>query len=63
MVANAPIASPCALICTLDLKSELCFGCGRSRAEIARWTRYSDAERAAIMTALPARMSKLGASV
>jgi len=58
MVANAPIASPCQLICTLDLKSGLCFGCGRSRQEIAQWTRYSDAQRAKIMASLPQRMSE-----
>ncbi len=53
------IESPCQLICQLDLKSHHCFGCGRSREEIARWTRYSDAERRAIMEALPARMKAL----
>jgi predicted Fe-S protein YdhL (DUF1289 family) len=28
-------------------------GCGRTLSEIAQWTRLTDAERAAIMAALP----------
>ncbi len=57
MVANAPIASPCQLVCSLDLTSGLCFGCGRSRQEIAQWTRYTDDQRAKIMASLPERMT------
>ena len=38
-VANSPaIESPCNKICTLDPASGLCIGCGRSLAEIARWS-------------------------
>ena len=50
------IESPCKLICEMDLSSELCKGCGRSREEIARWTRYTDAERREIMDGLEARL-------
>jgi predicted Fe-S protein YdhL (DUF1289 family) len=39
------IESPCTRVCTLDPVSGLCLGCGRSLAEIARWTQMSDAER------------------
>lgn len=53
------IQSPCKLICELDLEKGLCKGCGRSREEIARWTRYSDAQRAFIMTELEARLEVL----
>ena len=53
------IQSPCKLICELDLEKGLCKGCGRSREEIARWTRYSDAQRAFIMTELEGRLEKL----
>jgi hypothetical protein len=56
----APIESPCILVCQLDWRSGLCFGCGRTRDEIARWTRFSDAERAAIMATLPARLEAIG---
>jgi predicted Fe-S protein YdhL (DUF1289 family) len=40
----------------MDPSSGLCFGCRRTMAEIAGWARLSDAERAAIMTALPGRV-------
>jgi predicted Fe-S protein YdhL (DUF1289 family) len=53
------IESPCKLICQLDLATSHCFGCGRSRQEIALWTRYSDTERREIMEALPARLQTL----
>ena len=48
--------SPCILICSMDDKTGYCFGCGRTREEIGAWTLYSDQERRAVMTALPARM-------
>jgi predicted Fe-S protein YdhL (DUF1289 family) len=53
------IQSPCKLICELDLEKGLCKGCGRSREEIALWTRYSDVQRAFIMTELKGRLTKL----
>jgi|GEM_PF-1009937 len=53
------IESPCKLICQLDLDSGHCFGCGRTREEIAMWTRYSRAQRAYIMTELLERLEKL----
>lgn len=42
-------------VCIVDGASSLCVGCWRTLEEIARWTRLSDAERAAITAALPAR--------
>ena len=51
--------SPCTLVCTLDDTTGLCFGCGRTRDEIGRWSTYSDAERRGIMAVLPARMETL----
>ena len=54
------IQSPCKLICELDLEKGLCKGCGRMREEIAMWTRYSDAQRAFIMTELEERLTSLG---
>ena len=47
--------SPCIKICTLDARSGLCLGCGRTIDEIARWAAMSAAERAHIMAELPAR--------
>jgi len=51
------IVSPCIKICVIDGPSGLCVGCGRSLPEIGRWLSYSDAERHAIMHALPARLA------
>jgi predicted Fe-S protein YdhL (DUF1289 family) len=49
------IETPCDKICTVDPASGLCFGCGRSLAEIERWTQYGDGERSRIMAELPQR--------
>jgi uncharacterized protein len=48
--------SPCTLVCSIDLKTGYCFGCGRTRDEIAAWMDYTDIERRALMEALPARL-------
>jgi len=49
------IESPCVKICTLDARSGLCLGCGRTIDEIARWAKMGDEERRHIMAELPAR--------
>jgi len=49
------IESPCTKICTLDARSGLCLGCGRTIDEIAGWAAMTDAERARVMAELPAR--------
>ena len=51
------IESPCVNICTLDARSGLCLGCGRTIDEIARWSGMNPAERSRIMAELPARMA------
>ncbi|QLF70762.1 DUF1289 domain-containing protein [Peteryoungia desertarenae] len=48
--------SPCTLVCSIDMKTGYCFGCGRTRDEIGSWTTYSDIERRTIMALLPARL-------
>jgi uncharacterized protein len=47
--------SPCKNICHLNAVTDLCEGCGRSRAEIGNWMRFTAAERRAIMAELPQR--------
>ena len=54
------IKSPCVLVCTVDGDSGLCLGCHRTLPEIARWSAFSDDERAAIMAELPARRDRIG---
>jgi uncharacterized protein len=53
----AMIESPCTKVCTLDARSGLCLGCGRTIEEIARWTALSAAERARVMAELPSRLT------
>jgi predicted Fe-S protein YdhL (DUF1289 family) len=52
--------TPCIAICMIDPRSSLCFGCGRTLPEIARWHRIDNAERRAIMALLPGRMAEAG---
>jgi len=49
------VPSPCILECRIDQNTGFCRGCGRTLSEISYWTRLTDAERATIMAALPAR--------
>jgi uncharacterized protein len=57
------IESPCTKICTLDARSGLCLGCGRTIDEIARWAVMSADKRARIMAELPARRASLTESI
>ena len=51
------IESPCIKICTLDARSGLCLGCGRTIDEIARWTAMRAAERTRVIGELPGRFA------
>jgi predicted Fe-S protein YdhL (DUF1289 family) len=51
------IETPCLKICTLDARSGLCLGCGRTIDEIAGWAAMSAAERRRVMAELPARLA------
>lgn len=52
--------TPCVAVCMIDPKTRLCFGCGRTLPEIARWHAMESAERLAVMALLPARMADAG---
>ncbi|PSJ64267.1 DUF1289 domain-containing protein [Kumtagia ephedrae] len=52
----AVIESPCILVCSIDTKTGYCFGCGRTREEIAAWITMSPDERRRTMALLPARL-------
>ncbi|HXQ12779.1 MAG TPA: DUF1289 domain-containing protein [Caulobacteraceae bacterium] len=58
-----PIESPCIRVCMVDGRSGLCLGCYRTLGEIARWSAYTDAERARIMRGLPERRSRIAPDV
>jgi predicted Fe-S protein YdhL (DUF1289 family) len=53
----ADIESPCVKICTLDVHSELCLGCGRTIYEIGHWTLMNAEQRRHVMAELPARLA------
>ena len=50
------IESPCILVCSIDDRTGYCFGCGRTRAEIAGWIAMTPQDRRAVMAELPARL-------
>ena len=52
--------TPCIAVCMIDPRTSLCFGCGRTLPEIARWHRMDSAERQAVMAELAARMEAAG---
>lgn len=52
--------TPCVAVCMIDPKTKLCFGCGRTLPEIARWHAMESAERLALMALLPARLAEAG---
>ena len=52
--------TPCISICVMDPKTKLCFGCGRTLPEIARWSQMDSPERRALMAELPVRMRDAG---
>jgi predicted Fe-S protein YdhL (DUF1289 family) len=52
----AAISSPCTKVCTIDPRSRLCIGCGRSLREIGSWTSLSEDERLRVMRELPQRL-------
>ncbi len=51
------IESPCILVCSIDMKTGYCFGCGRTSDEIASWMTYSADERHVLMDELRERMT------
>jgi len=50
------IESPCILVCSIDITTGYCFGCGRTRDEIAGWMGYTPETRRELMAELPARL-------
>ena len=53
------IESPCILVCTIDLASGWCVGCGRTRDEIGGWLAMTPQRRREVMALLPARLEKI----
>lgn len=51
--------TPCIKVCVIEPDTQVCTGCWRTLAEIARWSQLSASERHRIMTELSARKSTL----
>jgi predicted Fe-S protein YdhL (DUF1289 family) len=58
--ATMSIETPCISVCQMDPRTNLCFGCGRTLAEIAGWGSITAGERRLVMAQLPARMAEAG---
>ena len=52
--------TPCIAVCMMDPRTKLCFGCGRTLPEIARWHKMDSVDRLAVMEGLAARMANAG---
>ena len=50
------IESPCILVCSIDMKTGFCFGCGRTREEIGYWSMITPERRREVMAQLSARL-------
>ena len=55
-MTDRAISTPCIGVCAVSGLYGLCMGCGRTLKEIAAWGGLSEAERQAIMSALPDRL-------
>jgi uncharacterized protein len=53
------IATPCVRVCVVDGESGLCLGCYRTLAEVSGWTSFTDEQREAVMSELPARRDRI----
>lgn len=51
------VESPCILVCSIDSNSGYCFGCGRTRQEIAGWLTMTPQDRKEVMSELPQRLA------
>jgi len=49
VTASQSVRSPCNGTCVLSPRDDTCFGCSRTKAEIADWMFASDEERARIV--------------
>lgn len=56
------IKTPCVKVCVVDGQSGFCLGCGRTLGEIAKWARFTDEERDAVIGLLPPRIEQLKAA-
>ncbi|MEM7462551.1 MAG: DUF1289 domain-containing protein [Pseudomonadota bacterium] len=53
------IQSPCILICSIDLATGYCYGCGRTSDEIAGWFGFTNEQRSEITQHLADRLARI----
>lgn len=53
------VASPCIGICMMDDTLGHCLGCGRTRAEIGRWLRFTIGQKRVVVERALARLGRL----
>lgn len=53
------IESPCNQVCTIDVPTGICVGCGRTLNEIAEWGDANPERQKAISQNLPERIARL----
>ncbi len=58
---QASVTNPCINICRLDQARRYCQGCARTPIEIGLWDGMTEAQRAFVMAALPARRQRASA--
>jgi hypothetical protein len=51
----SPVPSPCVSICQMDTGTGFCSGCLRTIDEIAGWSRYTDADKLAVLARIAER--------
>lgn len=56
--AEPEVKSPCVSLCVLS-EQQVCLGCGRSRDEVAAWSRASVDEQRQVCERAKARMESL----
>ena len=49
-VSQSRVVSPCVGICELDIETDCCIGCWRTRKEIAAWSLADDRTRLKFIT-------------
>jgi hypothetical protein len=52
---DSNVSSPCISVCVLDLRTNHCLGCLRTRGEIAGWLDYTDEERLRVLKSIERR--------
>ena len=50
--------SPCILVCSMDIKTGYCFGCGRTRDEISGWIGMTPQHRRETVERRPRRETR-----